>query len=985
MVKIREIVQINSGYTSYVDLFAEYYDLEKNRVRMERYKPITAHRLAFEKIASALNPLDRRFYFLSGSYGTGKSHLLLMLANYFANPSDVPEIEAFFKNYETAQNEVLLKAGEALRERKAQSLKEARKSGRFLVAICRYSLNLDFEGTLLRALEEALKREDADILLDSHYAEAVRRIRDWEARRNESRFFADLEAVIHQEYPDWSLNDLLDGLEKRDHQAMQVFRACFRRVTDTDFAYSKDNLRDILSDLLQFAQFKERYQGVVFLYDEFGSAIDANLVDYRTLLDFAQFCAASTLEKGGFVIFVGTGHKAFRSHGKIGDLNAETLEARVTEIGLQTQGMEDIIGAIVQPKKDTPEWQQQVEIHSQKFTWFSSECNRLRLFNWLPAPKIKNNIIQNIYPLHPLATFALLRLAGEAGSDTRSVFKFFAPEFETGKQGWINVQPYSYPWFVENHEVIENGKLSIYTPDLLVEYFAESLKPTNTRLTDRIRNAIVNYETTLQELNAYVAREQRQNFLDEVDELTLRILKVMLVNEIASTADVPIVNTAQNIEFALDFISYEEKTLIENRLSRLCEAGILYNNHGVYEFLRSERKDVRRLVDQYKANPSNRPTGTMELFIKNTLQMSDSFLEAKDYNSQYGEDKRLKVIFAEPSVLSAQREINVRSFPYFASLEYERLQNRDASKSYEGVAVYVFCENETEIDMAKKAVLQNDQQRVVVAIPRSPIDVFDAVFTLKALESDWFRKQAENFGPHEKAEENRIRSAAKKVLDEAKQAYFNNTKVYWFAKSGIEIPVRQDRPHDVANWLMRELYETKRNAFPHKDFNRTHVSLTPQLKNSLKDAGDILCDLTQPIRLNWTLPENRGSTKYLRRCFVDHQALRILSAEGDIRYLEAEKDHTKFRHALPAYANMLENLASLEGKPAQNVIEFLEPYFEEYGQGEIALTLMLLMARRVFGDSLRFKSEPQSLTDIKQYGRDAGARSRAISLSGSIV
>ncbi len=96
MTKIRDIVQINSGYTSYVDLYEEYYDLVKNRGRMERYKPIAAHRQVFEKIANALNPLDRRFYFLSGSYGTGKSHLLLMLANYYANPSDVSEIEFFF-------------------------------------------------------------------------------------------------------------------------------------------------------------------------------------------------------------------------------------------------------------------------------------------------------------------------------------------------------------------------------------------------------------------------------------------------------------------------------------------------------------------------------------------------------------------------------------------------------------------------------------------------------------------------------------------------------------------------------------------------------------------------------------------------------------------------------------------------------------------------------------------------------------------------
>ena len=57
--------------------------------------------------------------------------------------------------------------------------------------------------------------------------------------------------------------------------------------------------------------------------------------------------------------------------------------------------------------------------------------------------------------MHPLATFALLRLAGEAGSDNRSVFKFFAPEFETGEEGWVNVQPYSYPWFIENNDIEE--------------------------------------------------------------------------------------------------------------------------------------------------------------------------------------------------------------------------------------------------------------------------------------------------------------------------------------------------------------------------------------------------------------------------------------------------------------------------------------------------------------------------------------------------
>ena len=963
MAKIRDIVQINSGYTSYVDLYEDYYDLEKNRGRMERYKPIAAHRLVFERIANALNPRDRRFYFLSGSYGTGKSHLLLMLANYFANPSDVPEIEAFFRNYETAQNEVLRKPGESLRERKAASLKEARKSGRFLVVLCRYSLNLDFEGTALRALEEALQLDESSVLLDTHYREALRRIQAWEDRRNEARFYADLEIALGMIYADWTINDLVDGLEKNDAQALKAFKDCFRVVTDTDFTYEKDNLRDIITDFLKNPDFKANYKGIVLLYDEFGAAIDNGLVNYTSLLDFAQYCASATLEKGGTVLFVGAGHKAFRNHGQIGDLNAETLEARVTEIGLETQGMEDIITAIVQPRRDSPEWKQLVEPQSGKFTWFSSECNRLRLFNWLPAPKIKNNIIQNIYPMHPLATYALLKLAGEAGSDNRSVFKFFAPEFETGEQGWINVQPQSYPWFLESYAILEHEKLILYTSDLLADYFRESLKATNTRLVDSVKTSVVNYEATLREMNAYLARKSEGQLFEEADELMHRIIKVMLVNEIISNQEVPITNTAQNIEFALDAVSPEEKQRVEDRLSLLSRSGVLYNNNGVFELMRGDRKDIQRLIEQFKANPDNRPTNLLENFLAlSPLANSERFLEARGYNDDYNEDKRLNVVFATPTELSKPQVVNGERLSYFAALERERRQTTSATSSYGGVAVYVFCENDTDVDAAKKAAAQNDQARVVVAIPRTPISVYDALFTLKALASDWYKKQAENFSPYEKAEEKKLRDDATKILNDAKKDYFSNAKVHWFGVKGSEVPTSENNRYDVARWMMQSSYGTQRNTFGHNEFNKAHINITGQARMVFKEAGDLLCDMSQ-FRIHWGWADNRGSTRYIRRCFVDHQAVRVVNIEGDVRYLEPERDLNKFRTAMPAYAQMLEDLAALEGKGAVNFVQFIKPYFEEYGQGEIAVTLMLLLARRFYGDSLRFKLEPNILTD----------------------
>ena len=861
--------------------------------------------------------------------------------------------------------------GRSLKERKAASLKEARKSGRYLVAMCRYSLNLDFEGAVLRALEDALQKDDAQLLLDSHYKEAARRIKDWENRKNETRFYMDLEKALNHSFPDWTINDVLDGLEKFDGQALKAFKICFRAVTDTDFAFTKDNLRDIITDFLKNPGFKELYKGIVFLYDEFGAAIDAGLVNYTTLLDFAQFCANSTLEKGGSVIFIGTGHKAFRNHGQIGDLNAETLEARVQEIGLQTQGMEDIIAAIVQPKKDTQEWMNNVQSQSGKFTWFSGECNRLRLFNWLPAPKIKNNIIVNIYPMHPLATYALLRMAGEAGSDNRSVFKFFAPEFDTGEQGWINIQPSSYPWFLEQHDVLENNKLALYTADNLVDYFRESLKATNNRLVDRVKTAVINYELTIRELNAYLARKSDQQLFEEADELMMRIIKVMLVNEIASTQDVSIANTAQNIEFALDAVSPEDKGQVETRLKLLSDAGILFNNKGVYELMKGDRKDIQRLVDQFKANPDNRPTNLLQNFLEiSPLKNDEVYLEAKDYNAQYSEDKRLKVHFATPSMLSENRMINGKLVPFFAALEHDRKTITSAPGGYEGSAVFLFCESDTEVDAAKKAALLNDQQRVIVAIPRNAISVYDAIFTIKALESDWFKKQAQNFGPYEKVEEKRIRDEANKALTEAKTAYFTNTKVYWFGKSGVEIPVADAKRHDAANRMMLEIYGTKRNTFGHNEFNKNHINLTGQVKAVFKEAGDILCDLSQLFRVNWTWPENRGGNRYLRKCFVDHQVLKILSVEGDIRFLEAEKDLKKFESAIPAYAKLLDDLAALEGKGQVSLVQFLKPYFEEYGQGEIAMTLMMLLSRRFYGDSLRFKREPSHLTDMQFASTD---------------
>lgn len=968
MAKIREVIKINSGYTSYVDLGTEfyYYDEEQNRGRMELYMPIRAHRLAFEKIANALNPRDRRFYFLSGSYGTGKSHLCLMLGNYFAKQSNSLEMETFFNNYEEAQKDILLKPGESLAEKPASRLKADRKTGKFLVAICRYGLNLEFEGVILRAIEEALSFEDKQLELDTHYKEAVRRIEDWEAKKTEKRFFRDFENELNQKHSDWTINVLKKKLSEANENSFRIFKLIYKEITDTDFSYSKDNLQDILKDLVTNEKFIEKYKGIAIIYDEFGYALDANLVNLNKLHEFTQFCASSGLNHLP-IIFIGTGHKPFPNHGQVGDaIHYDTLKDRVWEIALQTEGMEDLIGAIVQQKKANPIWKKEVAPHTDVFAQLPVECKRLGIFNWLPAPKLKNNIIENIYPMHPLATYALLQMARELGSDNRSVFKFFSPEFEKGEDKWKNVQEYSYPWFIEKNEILSNEKLNLYTTDLLFDYFKDSITTGNRKLLDRIRTSIANYEATLRELNNYIRAENESKLFSEIDDTIFCILKAMLINEIISDRKIQVINSEENIYFALHAIIPSEKDRIKNRLDILCRAGILYRNENqIYEFRRSDIKDIRRMVKEFAADPQNHPTNELDKFLQFIpLKQDELFLEAKHYNSTYNEDKRLKVKFVMPSALEQSFEIQGRKIIFFEKCEVERLEAGYGRNGYEGTAVYVFCDSDEAIERAKRSLSKNEKDRVVIGIPKKPVIIFDAILTLMAIEHIQKSKEAENFGPHEYAQINEIRKISDKYLNDIKEQFFDNKKIDWFGIKGSKLPVNETSRYDASNILMSQLFQRKRNTFSHSEFNKCHLKNDGTVRRIFLEAGDLLLDLTQNILIDWTLPENRGGRKYLRNCFVNQQVLSLVRPQGDIRYFEIERNYEKFKNALPAYVSILENLESLKGKGTKLCYEFFKSYFEEYGQGEIAITLMLLLARRCYGDSLRFKRDGHALTDI---------------------
>ncbi|WP_313638279.1 hypothetical protein, partial [Paenibacillus sp.] len=199
MDKISNIIEIKSAYSTQVNLREEYDDYKVNLERMERYMPIRSHRAAFEKITRALLDRDsKRFFLLTGSYGTGKSHLSLMLANYLTHPSTAPEIETFFENFAQMSEQ----DGELVNDIEKWKIK--RKNGKFLVCICDYDSDNSFTEIILKSIITALEREGIDSSqLATPYREAVRKIEEWKRLSDMGlkNFYSDFERSLTSKLP----------------------------------------------------------------------------------------------------------------------------------------------------------------------------------------------------------------------------------------------------------------------------------------------------------------------------------------------------------------------------------------------------------------------------------------------------------------------------------------------------------------------------------------------------------------------------------------------------------------------------------------------------------------------------------------------------------------------------------------------------------------------------------------------------------------
>ncbi len=927
MAKIRDVVKLKSGYANFVELKSAFEATQENADRMAMYRPTRAHRVAFERICRGLyQPGDKKFYLLSGSYGTGKSHLCLMAANVLSRSSGDPAMGGFYENYARLDSE------------KAKLLKNIRKDGQYLVALCDYHSGRHFEDAVLKAVFEACQTRGLDAGVETEFDEAERQLAEWKKKGDEGgirNFYLDFGKALEAVAPGLTVEQLRAELRNYDSGMLDKFRTAFAEMMGgIAFQARSGNLIPILRNLLKSQAFKARFKGLAIFFDEFGFTLEKAGYSKDILQGFMETICKNEPN----VLFVGCIHKDFKSYAdRFSKADAAVMSARITQVDLLNEGIEEIIGAIVETDKDNAIWKQEIAPKTSIFDQLVPPCKALDLFPWIDdVNRIRKRVLEDIYGVHPMALACLLKLSSEIGSDARSTFTFFC--------GDVGGQKGSYADFIENADITTlSGKLDLYTVDRLFMFFSRELSSKNPDLRDRQRQFVNGWDASMDALRKAAEGE----LLGFQEDERIQVLKTILIYALCQ-----IPASLENIQFGLYRLSNTERNQVKGFLNDLVKNGAVFfrQQSQTYELAASSGEDPYDLVARFIAAPQLHPSDMVAAFLEEAAgKRLSEYAEAKGYNLPFGEDKRFQMRFVRSRDLGEALWEEIRT----ACAE----RRSKPAKSVEGALVYVLCEDESEIHVAREAARAVLDHNVALAVPHAPQPFSEVLLRVKA---------CRHYLPPHEAEKISAQTESRlwDILENPESGYLPTLQrlwreivegggACWYGRGGKVLVDRPKQSHQPADMLCEALYK-KRCRIKHPDLNTCHDERWRTGQNTaLKQAVTVLLDAEQ-VFIDHGNPDNHGEKRYLEKVLLKGAgALIKVGSAGPQAYFTCETHPARLHDDFPLLKELYERLTRLNLGETFSVGAFLdEAKAAPYGVGGTPLILALAHVIRAFGERL---------------------------------
>jgi len=280
---LSKIIKVSPGFKSVVNLQNDFSDVDK----IAAYIPTKNSVEILVDLADNLHEAaNRRSRLIMGTYGTGKSHLLLFLANFLIRPIDDPAIKPFMDKLSKWPEQ----------KGKIEEIKNDHP-GKFLIVLLEGDRG-DFSDALLRALDKTIIQAGLDDFLpDTAFAAALRRIDELENAHHSS--YENLKKLVKEEGL-ISIDALSENLRNFDTRTYNRFLEIHKKVSAGAPFYQHHLMepKEVYANVAEKLRETGEYEGIVIIWDEFGRYMERVVEDPESnqahqLQSFAESCNGS--------------------------------------------------------------------------------------------------------------------------------------------------------------------------------------------------------------------------------------------------------------------------------------------------------------------------------------------------------------------------------------------------------------------------------------------------------------------------------------------------------------------------------------------------------------------------------------------------------------------------------------------------------------------------------------------------------------------
>ncbi|MFW6311856.1 MAG: hypothetical protein ACOC1K_06435, partial [Nanoarchaeota archaeon] len=343
----------------------------------------------------------------------------------------------------------------------------------------------------------------------------------------------------------------------------------------------------------------------------------------------------------------------------------------------------DLIGSVINKNEGWEEFKVKNKEQIDDYTYTTDQLNIYPSMNY---DEVKNKIVKNCYPIHPLGVNLLPKLAQRIAQNERTLFTFLSSD-----------EPNTLGEFIRESK----SEFPLIDLEKIYDYFEELMQQEMDYRS--IHDAWANTQIALQKI-----KEDKTNKKKLLKSLAI-IKAVNNYSEVSPSKEI--------LKFALNNdMSEEEFTQI---FDELINKKIIIERKSInqIDFFDGSETNVNELIeDKIKQN--------IERFNPNYI-LDQHFNPAPIYPKKYNDEYKMKRYFVG-QFIGYDEVLNINNWSSY-------LKNYNGDGYIDGLVNYVIYDKESKREELLQKLKEIDEERVIFIIPDEPVRVYGLLKRLDAL------------------------------------------------------------------------------------------------------------------------------------------------------------------------------------------------------------------------------------------------------------